>query len=59
MNKFITALLITLMLVFNANAGTDGENNLSKKIEDRIAKLKTSFFASVSADNDVLDVIDT
>ena len=49
MKKIILTLLLTLMLSFNVNAGTDGENNLSKKnpseIKDCFEKLNRGTFA--------------
>jgi phospholipid-binding lipoprotein MlaA len=49
MKKIILTFLITLILSFNVNAGTDGENNLSKKnpseIKDCFEKLNRGTFA--------------
>ena len=44
MKKFLLSSLISLMLILSANAGTDGENNLSKKnpnhVRDCFERLK-------------------
>jgi len=49
MNKIIISFLLTLLLIFNANAGTDGENNLSKnepkKIKDCFEGLNRATFS--------------
>ena len=49
MNKFIISSLLTFFLIFNANAGSDGENNLSKnepkKIKDCFEGLNRATFS--------------
>ncbi len=49
MNKILISFLITLLFTFNVNAGTDGENNLSKnepkKIKDCFEGLNRATFS--------------
>jgi phospholipid-binding lipoprotein MlaA len=55
MKKFLTVSLISLMLTFSVNAGTNGENNLSKKNPNSVKDCFESINRATFKFNQVLD----
>ena len=53
MYKFLITSLLSLLITFSANAGTDGENNLSKnkprQVKDCFEKLNRATFTNYKA----------